>query len=289
MLLGVFCVTSWGALGVVYQVTVRTARGRLFADASLRGALLSDPHSGDLVNRVLDLVSIAFLLGAIAVIAVVALVRMRREAGLAAISLIVVANVSAQLLKTYVLERPDLGLSEVAPATLNSLPSGHSTAAFSVLVALMFVVQHRPRVAVAALGVVYASLTALATMAAGWHRAADSVAAFLLVGGWAAVAGIVVVLLTEPPPARPADAASRRRMLLSAGGAAGCLVLGLTLLTALAYAGPLRESRLGPATAFFTGGLIIVGTASAILVTLLALVERVVPSTPRLTTEESTA
>src|SRR5690606_15552550 len=127
------------AFVLVYYLTVRTERGRVVSDASLRGALLSGASIRDTVDAILDIVSVGSLLGAVATVAVIALIRLDRVRGLAAIGVLVTANLATQVLKEYVLERPDLGLDEVAPATLNSLPSGHTTAAFSAVAALLIV------------------------------------------------------------------------------------------------------------------------------------------------------
>ncbi len=131
---------SGGGFVLVYCATVRTVQGRLFGDASLRGALLTRSSLADGADAVLNVVSVASLLGAVALVATVALVRLKRAQGLAAVGLLVGANVSTLVLKRYLLERPDLGIREVAPATLNSLPSGHTTAVFSAVAALLFVV-----------------------------------------------------------------------------------------------------------------------------------------------------
>jgi membrane-associated phospholipid phosphatase len=128
---------------LVYYVSVRTVRGRLVSDASLRGAISTGASVQDTVEGILDIVSVGSLLGAVALVAVIALLRLDRVRGLASIAVLVTANVSTWLLKDHLIARPDLGLDEVAPATLNSLPSGHTTAAFSAVAALLIVL--RPR------------------------------------------------------------------------------------------------------------------------------------------------
>ena len=76
----------------MYYVTVRTIQGRLFGDASLRGALLTRSALADGADTVLNVVSVASLLGAVALVATVALVRLERVQGLAAIGLLVGAQ-----------------------------------------------------------------------------------------------------------------------------------------------------------------------------------------------------
>ena len=271
-------VACGSAFVLVYLVTVRTSVGRLLGDASLEGAILTNPRVDDLVNGVLDVVSVASLLGTVAVIAVIALLRLRRSLGLASVALLVGANGSAWLLKNVVLSRPDLGLREISPATLNSLPSGHSTAAFSAVVALLFVVPARLRMVTAAAGASFATVTALATMSAGWHRAADSVTAFLLVGVWAAMAGIAVVAVGDPTedssaaPSQPSHPQRRQSV-----AAAMCLVAGLTIGAALYTAGPARHSPVASLAAFLAGGLVIAGTATAVAAAVLAVLDQVAP------------
>ncbi|MCW2819010.1 MAG: Phosphoesterase, partial [Marmoricola sp.] len=136
-------------LAVTYWAGVRTLEGRLLSDAALRGAIRTHGLVSTSVNRVLNLVSGASLVAAMLVVAGIALLRGRRVQGAAAVGVVVAANATTFVLKRYLLERPDLGVSEAGPATLNSLPSGHTTAAFSAIGALLLVVPRRLRVPVA--------------------------------------------------------------------------------------------------------------------------------------------
>ncbi len=264
---------------LVYVVTVHTVEGRLLGDASLRGALLSNSRVTAVVDRVLNAISVASLLGVVAVVAVIALIRLARLPGLVAIVILAGSNISTLLLKNYVLARPDLGVKEVTPATLNSLPSGHATAAMSAVAALLFVLAPRWRLTAVTVGSCYATVTALATMSAGWHRAGDAITAFLLVGIWSMAAATVLIVFRDGPttPAdREAGAGSpfRRRLeataviALSLGAVSGIV---LTLLSRV------RETTVGSATAFVAGGLVIAGTSVAVLLAVLSAVERTDP------------
>ena len=249
---------------LVYYVTVRTIQGRLFGDASLRGALLTRSALADGADTVLNVVSVASLLGAVALVATIALVRLERVQGLAAIGLLVGANVSTFVLKRYLLERPDLGIHEVSPATLNSLPSGHATAVISASAALLFVVPTRWRYPTALAGLVVGTVTALATMSAGWHRAADSMAAFLLVGVCTAIAAGVVMVVDAGADDRALFEWPRSTRWLAVVTAA-LLALGLALGIALNAAAPIRDATFGTVVAFGVGGLLITGTGIAVL------------------------
>lgn len=254
---------------LVYYVSVRTVPGRLVSDASLRGAIASGSSVRDTVDGILDVISVGSLLGAVAVVAVIALLRLDRVRGLASIAVLGSANVSTWLLKEHLLTRPDLGLDEVAPATLNSLPSGHTTAAFSALAALLIVVPAAVRVPTAVLGGGFVTMTALATMFAGWHRAADAIAAFLVVGTFYMAAIAFVGVFHERRLQASTELAWRWWVALSTGA----LVLGTTIALALSALGSVRDTSLGSLLAFLSAGLVIVGALLGVLVSMLRVLE----------------
>jgi membrane-associated phospholipid phosphatase len=266
------------AFALVYWFAVQTITGRQLADAALRGALITQPRAASAVEATLDVVTVTALIAAAGAIAVVALIRMRRTSGLVAVGLLVAANISGQVLKSYILPRPDLGLAESAPATLNSLPSGHTTAAFSIGVAALFVVPALLRWATAIVGIAFSSTVAIATMSAGWHRVEDTLASFFLVTFWA-LAACGVTLLAQPafmPAARRAAGQRQRRtrpwLVLT--------ILGLSLLAVLIVAvlvsdQGVRESSIGRFSAFLAGCLLIVGAAAATTAVVVRAVSRV--------------
>lgn len=262
-----------------YAIAVHTRRGRLLDGASLRGAVGTRSSVSDVVEGLLDAVSIASLLGAAVLLVLIALARLRRELALAAVVVVVGSNVSTQVLKRYVFDRPDLGLDETTPATLNSLPSGHSTVAFSVAVALVLVLPVRLRAPAAAVGVGYATLTALATLSAGWHRPSDSVAAFLVVACWGALVGLVLVVLHAGTA--PADGDDRahgptsRRLARSAG-----YLLAVAGLVATVLVVPRLDNdrTLTQVLAYVAGGAAIAGTGAAVMAALLGVVHRIAPA-----------
>lgn len=116
---------------------------------------------------------------------------------------------------------------------------------------------------------------ALATMSAGWHRAGDSIAAFLVVGAWAGIAGIVTVLADDTAPARvPALGIGDRSwrwliaVTLGSAGVGFCLAFGLVLIR------PLRTSTVGAVSAFVAGGVLIFAAAVVVLMGELLVLER---------------
>jgi membrane-associated phospholipid phosphatase len=254
------------ALGVVYFLSVHTVRGRRLDDASLRGAIAVRPLVDDTVERILDVVSVASLLAAVAVVAAIALVRLARFEGLVAVGILAGSNVTTWLLKNVLLDRPDFGLDEIAPATLNSLPSGHATAAFSAVAALLVVTWRSWREVIATVGAGYAALTGVATMMAGWHRAADSVAAFLVVGAWAAVGAAVLVVADTPARGGTGREPRPRPVSWLVRSALASLALGAALATVFLLASPVPGSTVGSAVAFLAGCLFVVGGAAAVTV-----------------------
>ena len=241
---------------IVYELTVQTLPGRRFGDLSMRGAILTGSTAGGTVDPVLDMVSVASLLGAMAVVATVALVRLARLQGLAAIGIMVTANATTRLLKEVLLPRPDLGLDEVAPVTLNSLPIGHSTAVFPAAAALAFVTPPRAQPPVVLAGAGAATATALATMIAGWHRAGDSMAAFLVVGFWTSVAAAVVVVLRRPRALASAPV-TPSVLRWPAAYAVGALVLAGILALALDAAPLVRDSTPGSLLAVLAAAVLV--------------------------------
>ncbi len=270
--LALFALALISVFVLVYVLTVRTLEGRLLGDAALRGALLTSSRLSGTTERVLDAVSVASLLATVALIAVIALVRLARMPGLAALTILVGSNVSTLILKNYVLARPDLGANEITPATLNSLPSGHATAAFSAVVALVFVLPREWRLTTAVFGSAYATITGLATMAAGWHRAGDSIAAFLLVGVWGMFAAAVLVgtRASSSPASGSFASGGKRPLRWLEAVTVGCVALGVTLGLALTAVPSLRDTTVGSAVAFMAGGLLIAGTSAAVLIAVLS-------------------
>jgi membrane-associated phospholipid phosphatase len=256
---------------LVYYVSVRTVRGRLVSDASLRGAISSGASVQDTVESILDIISVGSLLGAVAVIALIALLRLDRVRGLASIAVLVTANVATQVLKQQIITRPDLGVDEIAPATLNSLPSGHTTAAFSAVAALLIVLPARLRAPAALIGGAFATVTAVATMFAGWHRPADAMAAFLVVGVCTMLAISAVILLEGPGPRAPASSSVRLRWWIAP--AVGALSLGGALSVGLSVLAPIRDTVLGSLLAFASAGLLILGAVLGVLVGMLRVLE----------------
>lgn len=201
---------------VLWYVFVTTRTGQLLDAAVLEGAHYGRTRLWRLAEPVLDVISVPFIAVVLLVAVILALVRRQWLLTLQVGLLMAGANLTTQLLKYAVLQRPDLGLGD---RVVNTMPSGHTTAAASCAVALVLVVPRRMRPMAATLGAIYTVGTGVATLIGGWHRPSDVVAAVLVVLAWA---GMVSALRPTGPPA---SAKHRRRETSTVS-----LMLGLGLV-----------------------------------------------------------
>ncbi|GAA4547198.1 phosphatase PAP2 family protein [Amycolatopsis samaneae] len=120
-------------------------------------------------------------LGAAAIVLVVAaLARGRFTLGVSALLLLSAPLMVAQLLKLYVLERPEIR-DGFGVAGHNSFPSGHVSAAMAVLLAVAVVLPRRARLPMLLTGALGVGWVAAATIALGWHRLSDTLGGCALV------------------------------------------------------------------------------------------------------------
>jgi membrane-associated phospholipid phosphatase len=217
------------AFVAVWWFFVRTWRGQALDTIALTGNSIGQDEAYGPASTVLGVVSVASLALATGVIGFIALIRGRVLLAVVATALIGGANLTTQLFK-YGTGRPALGVDPFDAYTNNSLPSGHTTVAASVAVALVLVLPAALRGIGALAGATYAAAAGVATLSAGWHRPSDAVAALLVVGAWAAAA-MLVLALARPPDAdvgRPERHPASLALLVVAGGAL-LAVAGLTL------------------------------------------------------------
>lgn len=196
VLAGVLLALAGGA-GVwgVWQVFVLNKTGRLLDLASFNGAELGRNRLWSTAEQILDVISVPFI--AVVLLAAVLLAALRRRVAVAVQVAVLMggANLTTQLLKNLVLDRPDVNTFD---SLLPTLPSGHTTAAASVAAALVLVVPRVLRPYAALLGAVYTTATGVSTLVASWHRPSDVVAAILVVVAWIGIASVVGALITPP-------------------------------------------------------------------------------------------
>jgi PAP2 superfamily protein len=165
------------AAAAVYLLAVRTATGQRLENAVLRGADESYNHSQAVTaDDALAQITVYSLAAACLLVVVIGLIRRRLDLMIAAVGVIVAGQVVTQSLKRFILDRPDLvGVGDHFKG--NSLPSGHTTIAMTVLFAALIIVPFRWRGLTMFFVLPWAVGIGAYTMTAKWHRLSDTLAA----------------------------------------------------------------------------------------------------------------
>ncbi|MBQ1073331.1 phosphatase PAP2 family protein [Micromonospora sp. C31] len=275
----VLAIVQAAAFLAAWRVAVHVEIGQWVDTVALTGNRIGQDHIEDPVDRILNAMSVVSLLAATAVIGFIALIRGRVALAVTATLLIAGANATTQLLK-YGLARPDFGIDPERIYAGNSLPSGHATVAASVAVALVLVLPRKVRVFGAFLGAGYAAIAGVATLSAGWHRPSDAVAAFLVVGVWAALAGLVLLITQrEQAQVESADAHRVAATVLGVGGVLAMVACGFALAWLVDLRGtPPSELARRPLLVGYAGSAAgIAGTMGVVMALVLTAVHRLVP------------
>ena len=232
----VVAVAAAAATVLLWRAFVGTHLGQVVEEIAYDGALLGRNRLWTVAEPLLDVVSVTFVVVGAAVAMGVALLRRRWSLAGQVAMVVVGSNVTTQVLKYSVFDRVNLGNENWWD---NSLPSGHTTVAASVSVALVLAVPRVARPGVALLGAAYTAATGISTLVGQWHRPSDVVAALAVVLFWGALA----CALTTPSALDPAPltgGGGRRRdsrgsgvvwipMVLAAGGVVSALVAAWAL------------------------------------------------------------
>lgn len=160
----------------VYVLAVQTATGQALENAALRGADQASAGDQSAAEDALGQITVYSLAAAVVVVAVIGLMRRRLDLAVAAVGLIVAGQLVTQVLKRYLLPRPSL-VPVVGPYAENSLPSGHTTIAMTVLFAVLIVVPYRWRGVAMLFVLSWAIGIGAYTVTAKWHRLSDTLAA----------------------------------------------------------------------------------------------------------------
>ena len=182
---------------VVYVLAVLTPVGQSLENAALRGADQLSAHEAGNANHNLDQITVYSLAVAVVLVAVIGLLRRRWELAVASVGVIVAGQIVTQGLKRYVLPRPSL-VPLTGHYAENSLPSGHTTIAMTVLFAALIVVPYRWRGVALFFALSWAVSIGAYTVTAKWHRLSDtltadaiSLALACLASWWLARRGLV--------------------------------------------------------------------------------------------------
>ncbi len=193
-------VAAWPFLGAAiislvglilsYRFFIKTTTGQFIDESALVEAEVARQRIGAQTAQALDALPVTSVVIATLVVLFVTLARRRWKAAGIALVAMAAANLSTQLIKAGLPDRPDVGVNTLA---LNSLPSGHSTLAASAAAAAFLVASPRWRPAAAFVGGSYAVTAGVSTLINQWHRPSDVVAAFFIVAFWTALAALAVV------------------------------------------------------------------------------------------------
>ncbi|MFF2030007.1 phosphatase PAP2 family protein [Arthrobacter sp. NPDC058192] len=190
MLFALATVACVAALAATYVFFVRTTTGQFIDESALVEAVELSGTAGRAATKLLDwLPALSVVIASVVVIFVTILRRRWAAAGIA-VAACVGANLATQILKDLLPVRPYRGVETLE---LNSLPSGHTTMAASAAAAVFLMVSPRWRPLAGFLGGSFAVATGVSTLINQWHRPADVVAAFLVVGAFMIPAGWLVI------------------------------------------------------------------------------------------------
>lgn len=159
----------------VYLLAVHTVTGQAVENAALNGAEQVDTQAFVVANRALDTITVSSLAVATLAVGIVGLLRRQITLAIAATAVILGSQAATQILKTFVLQRPEL--LDTGEYLSNTLPSGHTTAAMSVLFATLIVMPYRFRGVAMFFALTWAVGIGAYTVIARWHRLSDTLAA----------------------------------------------------------------------------------------------------------------
>jgi len=160
----------------VYWISAQTVTGQTIENAAFRGANEADSEQHEMGDDYMGLITLSSVAVATLVVALIGLLRRQRVLAAAGVSIILVGQAITQILKHFVLPRPDLSLIATRHME-NTLPSGHTTVAMTLLFALLLVVPYRYRGVVMFFALTWAVGMGAFTIVARAHRLSDTLAA----------------------------------------------------------------------------------------------------------------
>jgi len=193
------------ALVLVWAVATQVPAAGLKDAAALHDlTLLNRPTLESGGNFLLHLLEPAlFVLWGAALVAV-ALARSRPRVAAAITAVMVLAPLTSETLKPVLAHSHyAVGGTRIGPA---SWPSGHSTAALTLVLCAVLVAPARLRPLVAAAGVAFAAVVGLALLVLAWHLPSDVLGGYLVAILWTALAVAALRLANRrwPVPDAPA-------------------------------------------------------------------------------------
>ena len=271
----VMAVLSAAAVLGLHHAFVATTTGQLLDQATLVGGRIGQRYVRAVTGSSLEVVSVAGVVASVVLVVVIGVARRRPWRAALAALLVVGPSATTQLLKHVLLTRPQL-ITAPDGSLANSLPSGHTTFAAAVSAGVLVVLPPRARPLGALLAAGYTATTGVATIAAGWHRASDVVAAVAVVGAWLGAVGVALAWRARVAPRAEVDprAVSGWRVvvpLLVAVAVVGAAAwaASLAVLVPQVAAGTAITARPGLALAYAGGAAAVCASSAAVFVTAL--------------------
>lgn len=159
----------------VYVLSARTHTGQAVENAALNGAEQVGPRAFLAASTALSTITYSSLVLATVLVGAIGLLRRQVHLAVAAMAVILGSQAITQILKYVVLQRPEL--LDNGEYLENTLPSGHTTAAMSVLFAMLIVMPYRFRGVAMFFALSWAVGIGAYTVIAHWHRLSDTLAA----------------------------------------------------------------------------------------------------------------
>lgn len=217
------------AFVAIYWWAVLTPTGQQMENAALEGAKLAAPAEVQDARDSLDVISKTSLIIATLIVATIGFIHGGFQLGATGVAIVALGVGSAEVLKRFVLPRPDL-IDAPSSIAHNSYPSGHTAIAMTLLIAVLVVTPYRWRGVATALTMAWATAIGAATLAARWHRLSDTLGATAIAVGVGALASLYLLSRGRVAPTQTKKYPLRViYVTLSTIGGVASLALGLTL------------------------------------------------------------
>jgi membrane-associated phospholipid phosphatase len=212
------------ALGFVttFLVALHSARGLHDDDALFRhvnGNTAFPVRAAGAARELLLGIDAVFVLVALVLVVVLALLQGRFARAIAAVAIVVCSVGSVEALKHGL---PHLGVA-IPSGRPPTFPSGHTSIAVSLGLALVLSAPPVLRPAAGLVGAAYAAGVGLSVILLGWHYPSDVVGSFFVCGFWAAAIASLLPRTLVRPSVAPVGA------LVAAGAVAGGLIVALVV------------------------------------------------------------
>ncbi|MET0900661.1 MAG: phosphatase PAP2 family protein [Mycobacterium sp.] len=160
----------------VYLLAVRTGLGQALENAALRGADQVDPEVHRVAQEQFHTITVTSQVAAAMIVGLIGLLRRQLWPAVAGMAVIFGGQAVTQVLKYHLLTRPELVAGHGGHVE-NTLPSGHTTAAMSLLFAILIVMPYRFRGVAMFFALTWAVGIGAYTVILGAHRLSDTLAA----------------------------------------------------------------------------------------------------------------